>query len=130
MKAELGDPVATDEYTLCLSAVTGGSAVLVAETAAPAGPKWEDRDDKGFRYKAKDLQPDGLKQIQLRPGPAGKAKFKILGKGPKLGLPVLGFDPSVVIYAQLRGSGGACFGLELLPPFAKNDPTRFSDKTD
>jgi hypothetical protein len=78
----------------------------------------------------KDLVPDGLKQVQLRPGEAGKAKLKIKGKGPNLGLPALGFDPAATVHAQLRGPGGSCFGLEFPPPFADNDPTRFSDKTD
>jgi cysteine-rich repeat protein/parallel beta-helix repeat protein len=129
-RIEFGDPVTMDDYTLCLHATDGPEATLLVETAAPAGPDWEDREGKGFRYKTKDLLPDGLKQVHLRPGEAGKAKFKIKGKGPNLRLPVLGLDPASTVHAQLRGPRGICFGLEFPPPFAKNDPTSFSDKTD
>ena len=128
--AEFGAPPAFDDYTMCVHVQDGGGATLLVEAVAPAGPAWDDRGAKGFRYKEKSGVPDGMTQVRLRPGAEGKAKLKAKAKGGHFDLGGLGLDSAAVVTARLKGPGAACYGFELAAPFSKNDATRFSDKSD
>jgi cysteine-rich repeat protein len=115
---DLGDPVTTDRYALCVFGGTTPAPALLA-AIAPAGgtcagkPCWTAKATKGFVYKDKDATPSGLTNVVLQPGVAGKAKVKVKGKGPLLasgdgvGFPSLPLP--LPLRLQLQGENGACF---------------------
>jgi cysteine-rich repeat protein len=110
MLAELGDPTAADDYELC---VYGPGPTLLFHGHAPAGgtcngvPCWTAKLGKGFVYRSKQRDPDGMERISLVAGLDGAASASARGKGVFLNLPSLGGLP-LPIRAQLRGAG-TCF---------------------
>jgi hypothetical protein len=92
--ADLGDPLATTGWTLCV--YDGAPESLVLAAVAPAGaPAWTFTSKKGFKYARKDLLPNGVRTLALKPGADGKAKARLTAKGvplappaPPLALPV------------------------------------------
>lgn len=129
--ASLGDPTASETYTVCLYRSLGAGDDVIIEAAAPAGGSWRAMGTKGFKYKDAGLTPDGLKQLQLRPGALGKARFKVKGKGPNLGLVgPLGFDTAATLSLQLRTGSGLCYGADFSSPFVRNQTGIFIDKSD
>jgi hypothetical protein len=110
---DFGSPTASHDYELC---VYDGSGTLVTSAGAPAAgvcagtPCWDALGTKGFRYKDKDLTPDGLLKVLLRSGDAGKAKVVAKGKGLNLDVPALpigGGDFPLVV--QMQGEQGECW---------------------
>jgi hypothetical protein len=120
--ADFGDPVASDDYTLCIydDTNTTGTPRLFLESAAPAGGScasggscWTGKGNppgtKGFLYKdSAILLPDGLKSVKLTPGVAGRAKVKAKGQGPNLELPSP-MNVTLPVVVQLRAENGQCF---------------------
>jgi hypothetical protein len=86
----------------------------------------------GFKYKDKDLTPDGMLQILLKEGlTAGKAKIIVKGKGVNLDMPNLTALTSPVTM-QIRNVGtGECWGAQYsFPPVIRHDAVIFKDKAD
>jgi cysteine-rich repeat protein len=79
MLAELGDPLTTTDYTLCLYA--GSSAATIG---IPAGGEWKATGSKGFKFKDTAGIPDGAQKVILKSGATGKAKMMVKGKGDNL----------------------------------------------
>ena len=134
--AELGDPITTDDYALCLYA--GGGASLVFKGTAPAGgtcgagPCWKPSGASGVKYGDKAATPDGTVQVLLKSGAAGKAKMTFKGKGPLLTGRPLGLPPpplALPVRAQLQGENGVCFEATYSTPNA-NKPGSFKSKSD
>jgi hypothetical protein len=63
------------------------------------------------------LLPDGLRQIQLRPGLSDDAKVTVVGAGAALTV-------------QLRRSAGSCVGATFSAPFARNDGSQLNATSD
>lgn len=121
--AELGDPVGSDDFTLCLyDASVAAQPRLSAR--APAGSKWR-ASGTGFRYRDADRAPDGLLSAKLKPG---ETTITVKGKGDNLDLPAVS---SVVapVTVQLRRSGGGCWGARFSTPSASG-ATLFKAKSD
>jgi hypothetical protein len=108
------------------------------ELEAPPGGLCKDKPcwkatKPGFAYKDPTLNNDGLLQIQLVSGVAGKAKVVVKGKGfnlpmpPPAGLGLLHQDPTVTV--QLSNSDGVCWEAEFSTPAKKNDLKQFNDKS-
>jgi cysteine-rich repeat protein len=127
-EAAFGTPTTTDVYTLCVYVDDGMDERVVVEASVPTGAAWQDLDSKGFRYRNKAAAPDGISQVQLRPGV--KPKIKVKGGGPSLDVGALGFGPTAVVDVQLRNSGGACFGATYSAPFQRNEATELKDSSD
>ncbi len=127
--ASLGDPEAGDDYTMCLFFDDGMDVALVAALRAPAGAGWQSKDDKGFQYRSASAAPDGVAQLAVRPGEAGKAKVKLKAKGPGLSLPSLGQGPASVT-VELRADSGLCLGATMTAPYQADDPTQFKASSD
>lgn len=131
VKADFGNPVAADGYALCLYDASG----LIATLSAPAGgtcgrkPCWAAKKT-GFTYTDPDRSPDGLSQVVLKEGVAGKAQITVKGKGVALPLPGLaGLGSPLTV--QLRRVGGPCWGSVFsFPPADKNDAGKFKDTSD
>ena len=112
-KAEFGDPLHTTDYELC---VYDGNDRLLLGARAPKGDVcrtneirncWEE-NAKGFRYVDRDLTPDGLQQMSLKAGSAGKAQILVRGRGNNLQAPPLSIM-NLPVRVQLVNGGGACW---------------------
>lgn len=93
-QADFGDPVdGSSGYALCLYDETGGSQELVLEMAVEAAgtcsgkPCWKAVSDKGWAYKSKLGNADGVTKVALKGGAAGKPMLQFAGKGASLDLP-------------------------------------------
>src|SRR5262249_39127504 len=84
--SELGNPVATTSYALC---VYDGDESLIATASIPgagtcnaASPRlcWRGSGN-GYRYVDRDLTPSGIQQLILKAGANGKAQIVLKGRG-------------------------------------------------
>ncbi len=87
--ADYDDPVATDDYLVCVYDSSAATQPLLA-LSLPAGgvcngkPCWDPKPTK-FKYKDKAATPDGIEKGQLKEGLVdGKAKMQFKGKGANL----------------------------------------------
>jgi hypothetical protein len=104
--AELGDPLGTTDYTLCL--YRAGGAALMGSMVIPAdAAKWSALGSTGFRYR--DRQGGGAaRSVAILSGDDGEAKALTIGRGtdlPELALPLAAADFPVVV--QLSNSDNA-----------------------
>jgi hypothetical protein len=125
--ADLGSPPTATDYLLCLYANDG----LVLAAMAPQGgtcgdkPCWQ-ATGRGFRYRDREMTPDGLSRVMARPGKAGK--LIVGGKGPNLRLPVLPLATPVRVQ-MWRTDGGPCWEASITTP-AANTTRRFRGRSD
>ena len=118
---ELGDPVSSDGYALCLY---DGTTSLILESQAPAGglcagvPCWKITgsilNPKGYKYNDRNRTPDGLTKIIINAGAESKAKITVKGKGENVrGATVLDPMPTppltLPVTAQVQSSTGECW---------------------
>jgi hypothetical protein len=89
-----GNPVAdSGSYFLSIYDYAAAAAELVVEAQiAGAGscdgaPCWKAVADKGWSYKDKRGDSDGITQVKFKGGAAGKPSLQISGKGENLPLP-------------------------------------------
>ena len=110
---DLGDPFAHG-YRLCIVDDAVASPTVRVAAAAPAGgtcagkPCWR-ASSSALGYRDKQLTPDGLSVVQLKPGSAGKAKFLIKGKGAGLALPALPWTTPVVVRLHREDDPNLCW---------------------
>jgi len=128
---DFGDPLTTDAYFLCV--YDGGARV--SSTAVPAGgtcagkPCWK-TTRSGFRYKDKELTPEGARAVTLKAGVDGRAGIKVLAKGADLDTPnPVDFTGPILVQLQ-RADGGICFEATYSAPFKKNAGGKFIDLAD
>jgi hypothetical protein len=118
--ADFGDPLAADDYTLCVFDGPNPFPRLLLHATAPAGDDcgsamscWTARgagsSTSGFTYTDRSsLDPDGVKSVKLRAGTDGRARASVKGQGENLEMPS-SLDVSLPVTVQLRGRNGACF---------------------
>jgi len=133
--AEFGDPTTATSYRLCMYDQHGGVPALVMSTAIAAGgacaghPCWR-ASRTGFRYKDPDAAAEGVRQLVLKAGGAGRSKIQVRAQGPKLALPDLPFAQDPALTVQLRSSDGGCWGAAYSAPARHNDGGQFKDRAD
>ena len=132
-QADFADPTAGTGYALC---IYDGSASLIASAAIPAGgscnaksprPCWR-ASGRGFRYVDKDRTPNGIQQVVLKAGSAGKAQIIVQGKGALLPHPALPIADLPVTVQLVSGAGqcwAATYGSSL-----RNDGEQFKARAD
>jgi cysteine-rich repeat protein len=132
--ADFGSPLTTTGYALCVYDATGGVSALVLGRSAPAGgtcgtkPCWKQLST-GFKYTDKATTPDGIQQVMLKAGVAGKASVQVKGKGGLLGPPILPLTKDPRVTVQLQSSAGQCWeGIYSVA--TKNDGAQFKAKSD
>jgi cysteine-rich repeat protein len=132
---EFGNPVAVDDYALCIYA--GPTPTLIFRALAPAGGLCTGKScwvaGKGVKYKDKDATPDGVLSIGLKPGPNPKAKAAVKSRGVNLtgrpfGLPTTPLAPAPV-RVQLQSGNGQCWQATF-STFGKNVAGSFKAKSD
>jgi hypothetical protein len=138
-----GNPDTDTDYSLCLYETVAGSPMLVMDPlVVPAGGTclsggadgtncWKRRGNppgsKGFKYRDRDLTPDGIEQLRMKPGGGVKGKIAIKGKGANLDMPALGFALPVTV--QLQAEDGQCWEARYFPAgVIENDAGRFKAK--
>ena len=107
---DFGDPVFTDDYTLCLFGGPSGTTLL-SRTALLAGSLCGDRTcwsptGRGWRWKDRERRT-GVASLKLGAASTGKASIRVLGGGVSLELAALPVEPPVLV--QLRAGDGACW---------------------
>jgi hypothetical protein len=131
MQADFGDPTITADYDFCIYA--GTSQALVFEANVPAGPPWEAISDKGYKYKDATAAVDGIKNILLKGGGAGKSKALVKGKdgGLDLDASTLPFDGAANVTVQLSNTDNGNCWQSTFPPASvkKNTGGQFKAKT-
>jgi hypothetical protein len=133
--AELGNPLTTDDYALC---VYDSSSSLLFRMTAPAGgtcgtkPCWKQlgppTEGKGYKYKDVDGLPDDLDSMTIKSGLDGKAKVSLKGKGVNVPMPALG-ALSLPLTTQLQSENGQCYEATTVTPSA-NTTMLFKAKAD
>jgi cysteine-rich repeat protein len=131
--SDFADPVAGGSVTLC---IYDDGSLVQSHVVAPGGdcggkPCWKTVGTKGFKYKNKSGNDDGITKVLLKSG-MGKAKLLVKGKGANVRAPQT--DPMDPIYTQssqltvqLVVSGGACWQA-VFPNPASSTATQFKDK--
>jgi len=89
---------------------------------------WASSASGRLRYRDADASPDGVRQLQLTPGPEGAAKIKLGGGGYLLAISGLPLTPPVRVELR-RASGSACWGATYTTPL-RNDGGGFKARSD
>lgn len=131
-KAELGDPLGSDDYALCVYDGTNAIASVVANAGGLCGtrPCWKEKRT-GFGYTNRATSDSGAKVVNLKEGLApGKASISFQGAGVKLQVPDLTTITGPVT-VQLHRSGGApCFAATFSAPFLFKDASQLKDRSE
>jgi cysteine-rich repeat protein len=131
---DFGFPAQITGYVLCLYDEIGGVPGRTLARSVPAAGTcgtracWKNLPT-GFKYTDAKLTPDGIRQLSLKSGVAGKAGVKLKAKGINLALPDLPLaqDPRVTV--QLQSSDGECWEA-IYSTATRNDAGAFSAKSD
>ncbi len=109
--SELGDPLSTHAYALCIYDHGALAAQMVASTTAG---RWRALGKgRGFRYRDVRAASDGTREVLLKVGPSGAPKeprVMWVGKGAGLPDPAVPVSEPVDVTVQVVGSNGVCFG--------------------
>ena len=134
-QSDLGDPVGTTDYVLCVYDSVVGVPALVATLTVPPSGLWQNKDPKGWLYKDKLLSQDGVQQIQLKTGSGDKSAAKLKAKGANVPMPVpagpsqfFTQDPIVTVQLDKQGGSGpsTCWTSEFTASqTTKNDGVQF-----
>lgn len=133
--ADFGDPTASTSYRLCVWDATAGTPRLVASTGIAAGGTCGDAScwratRTGFRYKDRSAAAEGVRQLVLKAGSAGRSKIQLRAQGTALALPSLPLVQGPAATVQLRASTGACWEATYGAPARRNDGAEFKDRAD
>ena len=130
---ELGTPLTSTGYTICVYDASANPQPLLFAMAPPAGtctgkPCWTSVKN-GFKYKDKDLTPDGLSFLLEKAGAAAAAKLIVKGKGANLGAPGLPLTTTVTVQLKKNDDPGICWQSKFSTPI-KNLPDQFKAHAD
>jgi hypothetical protein len=119
----LGDPTVDTDYRVCVYQTNNTPPLIIAGADAPAGDGWK-TSKKGYRYKSKSGEPNGITSLHLKSG-ADKAKVSLKGKNFTLPLPLLQIPSALV---EVSNAAGSCWQAIYGSPAKKNDEKGFEDK--
>jgi len=133
-RSDLGMPGQDTAYALCVYDTTASAPTLVASVDITPGPRWAEDVSKGWVYADRAGMSDGVLEVLLKTGDAGKTKALLKSGGVKLPIPLPATDsryfnqaPSVI--AQLVNSEGVCLTSKFtLVDTLRNDATQFKAK--
>ena len=131
---EFGNPVTTDDYALCVFDPSLSYKIIApADGTCGTKPCWKQQSIKGFSYKDKLLDPDGIDKIKLKAGITGKSKVQLKGKGPNLhaepGFPDLPLPLGLPARVQLQSGNGECWEATFdSAGTSANDSTQYRGK--
>lgn len=131
--ADFGDPLTATGYSLCVYDSSANAQPLMLAMAPPGGtcagkPCWKTIKG-GFKYKDKELTPDGLQFILEKSGIAGKSKLIVKGKGANLGMTTLPLTTPVTVQLKRNDTPTTCWQATYSTSL-KNLPEQFKAKAD
>jgi hypothetical protein len=137
---QFGRPESSAAYAVCVYDAAGGAARLAMQLHVPAAgtcagqPCWKPQV-RGFTYKGRGANADGVDTVILREGLLGHAKLLVKAKGAALSLPPpvdagRQFEQNPALRVQLVNSVGACWEASFAVPALRNAPGTFKDKSD
>ena len=133
--ADFGTPDTTTGYQLCLYDPSGprlGVGIPADDICPAASPRrpglpcWTAKP-KGFKYRNRGLEPDGVFHVLLESGVDGKARIRLIGKGVPLGLPAPPFSSLPLTVQLKRPDGGQCWEATFSKVLT-NEPGQFKAK--
>jgi hypothetical protein len=131
LKADFGDPLASDDYELCL--YEGGTLVrglrMPFGQLCPTKACWKSTTP-GYSYSDKNRTPDGIQKIKMKEGLDGKARIGVKGKGLLLDLPDVGAIASAIDIQLHNTTGTTCWGATFSTPFDLQDSTTIKTVSD
>ena len=130
---DFGDPLNTSGFTLCIYDASVRAQPLMLEMAPAGGtcagkPCWKSIKG-GYKYKDRDLTPDGVQFILERSGIATKAKIIVKGKGANLSMTTLPLTTPVTVQFKRTDAPTTCWQATYDTPI-KNLPEQFKAKAD
>jgi hypothetical protein len=117
--ATLGNPLASDGFSLCLFDVTPATPTLLFRSRVPGGgtcgthPCWRAKHDgPSFTYRDSGATNDGTRSLRILDSARRGARARFSGRGTGLsgrpfGLPTIPLPEALLV--QLQADGGACF---------------------
>lgn len=87
VQSAIGEPQSVATYTMCVYDETAGAASVAATLTLPPSPLWVSKAPKGWQYKDKLGNSDGIQQIKFKPGLSTKTKVQVKAKGINLPTP-------------------------------------------
>lgn len=137
---QFGRPEATAAYALCVYDEAAGVPSLAMQLHIPPAGSCGGQDcwkpgARGFTYKGRGANGDGVDTVILKEGVGGRAKIIVKAKGNALALPppfsvAVQFAQSPGLRVQLVNSVGACWESRFTAPALRNTPGTFKDKSD
>jgi hypothetical protein len=135
---DFADPVnGSPSYRICLYDASANPQPLRNATVLPGGtcgtkPCWKIQggivNPKGYKYRNKAATPDGISDMKLQAGTAGKAKLQVKGNGANLALPPLHLTLPVIMQLSIsNGMTTQCWQTTFGTSQA-NTPTQFKAK--
>lgn len=121
--ADLGNPLTTDSYSFCVYDSSARPQPLI-DAPVPAGGAcgkvscWKQFPGGRVDYLDKQRYVAGIEAIRATPGPAGKAKLQVTGRGTPLVLPTLPLAGPVTV--QLQIANGDCWSASYSSKIRKN----------
>jgi cysteine-rich repeat protein len=114
VQQDFGDPTTSADYQLCVFAESSGPPTVLFAAAVPASAsRWSALGTVGYEYLDKAASQDGMSEILVRGGAAGRSKIVLRGKGAGLSDPALPLAPADGIRVQLTNqSTGICWESE------------------
>jgi cysteine-rich repeat protein len=129
--AEYGNPLTSANYQVCIYDGSGRRFEITVPAGGTCGTKpcWKASGLKGFKYKDKELTPDGAQKLILKEGELAKARILLTARGTALAMPDL-TTLTQPLTVQIQQTDGLCWEAIYSGPPTVQSPTIFSDKAD
>jgi hypothetical protein len=133
-QSDLGDPITSRTYALCIYDETASSPALVAALEIAPSTSWDNKDPKGFNYKDRAGSSDGVTKAQLKTGQTGKSMASVSAKGTAIPMPspitdAKFFDQDTKVTVQVvNDETGTCWTSEFSTA-TKNGGGQFKAKS-
>ena len=124
--AELGSPLTTTGYDLCVFDEESGVPSLGLEARVPPGPGWKG-SSTGFKFADRPGSNGGITGLRLKASPTNAAVV-LKAKGPSLLLPPMPLSQDPRVTVQLS-NGSACWQARFTTS-TRNDDAQFKARSD
>jgi hypothetical protein len=131
--ADFGNPLAADDYTLCVYDESGPAPSTLFRATVPAGGTcgskacWK-ASGSGYRYSDRAGTAAGIKKVNLKAGTVGRATTAVKGKGGNLPVGALPTPLPLPLTVQLE-RGGQCWAATFSTAL-RNTETKFKGLSD